>query len=173
MVCVSGKLEVRSDRTNLAIWRALSAVCAGVPVGRVGRCVSKDNTQWQLESEYWLPVALDLSVPIYANVWSRTDTTCCASITILPAPKTTLPTYSTRQTSNLCATMSRFPSMSRSTKSTTWPARHRRSIINGIRFRRPKPVSMAPSTCWAWRSEHRPKYFRLRGLWRPGRPSAK
>ena len=54
------------------------------------------------------------------------------------------------------------PSMSRSTKSTIWPARHRRFIINSIRCRRSKPACMARSTCWASPSGSKPRSSRPR-----------
>ena len=52
--------------------------------------------------------------------------------------------------------------MSRSTRSTTSPARPRRSTTSTIRCRRPRPACMAPSTCWASPSACGPRSSRPR-----------
>jgi hypothetical protein len=53
-------------------------------------------------------------------------------------------------------------SLSKSTRSTTSPARPRPSTTSTIRCRRPRPACMARSTCWAWPSASRPRSCRPR-----------
>ena len=66
-------------------------------------------------------------------------------------------------------------STSRSTRSTTWPARPRRSTTSTIRCRRPRPACTAPSTCSGWPSALKARIFQAstsRGLRRPDGASA-
>ena len=72
---------------------------------------------------------------------------CSASTTSSPAPSATSTTCSTTPRFELCATTSRFRCSSRSTRSTTSPARPRRSTTSTIPSRRPRPASTARSTC--------------------------
>ena len=81
-----------------------------------------------------------------------TGTTCSASTTSSPAPSATSSTCSTIPASSCCATTSPSRCTSRSTRSTTSPARRRRSTTSTTRCRRPRPACTARSTCWAWPS---------------------
>ena len=69
-----------------------------------------------------------------------------------------------------------FPALCRGrSRSTIWPARLRPSITNSIRFKRPRPASMAPSICWGWPSGCSAKILQAStsgGLWRPRGSSA-
>ncbi len=114
-------------------------------------------------SAYSSPAAPGFSARTCASASSRRAPRCSASTTSSPAAARNIdaPAATTRVRAD-APRRDASRSTSRSTRSTTWPARPRRSTTSSTRCRRRRPACMARSTCWAWPSASRRRSCRPR-----------